>query len=301
MRPDDLYATITNQLIADIEAGAGDWHMPWHTLASGSPRSIDGHSYRGINALWLAMTADNRGWTSGVWATYKAWQRHGAQVRRGERGTAVVLWKPRDLSTEPNPTDADADAGQPRRLIARTFTVFNAEQVDGLDPDPAAVPDTVDDETRIDHAETYFAAIGAQVHLGGNRAYYRPSADTIHLPDLAQFDQPAHFWATAAHEHIHWTGHSHRLARDLTGRFGSDAYAGEELVAELGAALWSAEAELAPVTRPDHAAYLAGWLRILRADPRHLLTITSKAQAALDHLTTTAGHPPAPVPADALR
>jgi antirestriction protein ArdC len=305
MRPDDLYATITDQLIADIEAGAGNWHMPWHTLAAAAPRSVDGHRYRGINALWLAMTADTNGWPSGLWATYKAWQRHGAQVRRGERGTSVLLWKTLDRTADnqtTEPPDRDDTPVGRRRLVARTFTVFAAEQADGADHHQAT--DTagalLDETSRVDHAERYFAAIGAHVHLGANLAAYRPGTDTIHLPAPTQFDRPAHFWATAAHEHVHWSGHPTRLARDLTGRFGTDAYAAEELVAELGAALWSAEAGLAPVTRPNHAAYLAGWLRILRADPRHLLTVASKAQAALDHLTTTAGHPPIPDPIPAL-
>jgi len=295
MRADDLYATITDQLIADIEAGTGDWRMPWHTLATHAPSSVEGRRYRGVNALWLAMVADARGWSSGVWGTYKTWQRHGAQVRRGEHGTSVLLWKTIQGDSNESEDAAVVERGTrpTRRLVARTFTVFGAEQTDAADQasEPTEAP-PVEHVTRIAHAEAYFDAIAATVRLGGDRACYRPASDTIELPDPARFDQPEHFWATAAHEHIHWTGHPSRLDRDLTGRFGSDAYAAEELVAELGAAMWSAEARLTTVTRADHAAYLAGWLRILRADPRHLLTIASRAQQALDHLTALAGRPP---------
>ena len=148
-----------------------------------------------------------------------------------------------------------------------------------------------DTPERIATADAYFAAVAARVVLGGNRACYQPGTDTICLPDLAQFDQAAHFYATSAHEHVHWTGHPDRLARDLTGRFGSDAYAAEELVAELGAAMWCAQAGISATTRPDHAAYLAHWLRVLRSVPRALVTVAARAQAAVDHLNTLAGHP----------
>jgi hypothetical protein len=125
---------------------------------------------------------------------------------------------------------------------------------------------------------------------GGNRAYYQPSTDTIHIPTLDRFDLAARHAGTLAHEHVHWTGRADRLNRDLTGRFGSDSYAAEELVAELGAAMWCAQIGLSAVTRPDHAAYLAGWLRVLRTDARALVTVASRAQGAVDFLNTCAGH-----------
>lgn len=297
MKANDLFATITDQLVADIEAGAGTWHMPWHALAdAGTPTSIDRRPYRGMNAVWLPMVAATNGWTSGVWATYRGWQRHGAQVRRGERGTHVVLWKPTtDNSTDSHDDDADS-TGPRRRLLARAYVVFAAEQADGTDAileRRAAELADRDTPERIATADAYFAAVSARVVLGGNRACYQPGTDTICLPDLAQFDQAAHFYATSAHEHVHWTGHPDRLARDLTGRFGSDAYAAEELVAELGAAMWCAQAGISAATRQDHAAYLAHWLRVLRSDPRALITVAARAQAAVDYLNTLAGHPAA--------
>ncbi len=282
MRADTLFESITEDLIAAIEAGAGDWRMPWHALAdSGLPVSVDGRPYRGVNALWLPMVAAARGWDSGLWATYRAWQRHGAQVRRGEKGTSVLLWK----TVEPRREGDDDDGGSGRRLVARTFTVFAAEQADGTADLVSARQRTVRDAPeRIDAAEDYFAAVGADVQVGGNVACYRPGSDSIHLPDLARFDHAAHYYGTAAHEHVHWTGHPSRLGRDLSGRFGLDAYAAEELVAELGAAMWCAAAGLSAATRQDHAAYLGSWLRILKASPRSLVTVASKAQHAVDFL-----------------
>lgn len=295
MHANDLFETITNQLIADIESGAaGEWRMPWNTLAdAGTPTSIDQRPYRGANAVWLAMVGAARGWTSGVFGTYKAWQRHGSQVRRGERAVQVVLWKPTTPKVDHDDPDTDNDGDTRRpRLLARAYSVFAAEQCDGADDILAARAQLLADRDtpeRIDAAEHYFAAIPAVVVEGGNRAYYRPAADTIHLPALAQFDHAATYYGTRAHETVHWTGHADRLNRDLSGRFGSDAYAAEELVAELGAAMWCAQAGLSAVTRQDHASYLAGWLRVLRSDARALVTVASRAQAAVDHLNTIAG------------
>ena len=97
MNANDLFETVTNDLIVAIERGASGWTMPWQQLATtGIPRSADGRPYRGWNALVLAFTAFERGYPSGTWATYQGWQRHGAQVRRSEHGTRVVLWKPTD-------------------------------------------------------------------------------------------------------------------------------------------------------------------------------------------------------------
>ena len=292
MRADDLFTTITAQLIDDIESGsAGTWRMPWHTLADvGTPENVDGRRYRGLNSVWLPMVAAAHGWTSGVWATYRGWQRHGAQVRRGEKGTQVVLWKPTTTKTDADA--AEEGAGPRRRLLARAYTVFAAEQVDGAEEIIARRAQqlvTLDTPERIEAAEAFFARVGAHVIEGGNRASYQPAADTIHLPPLSQFDEAAQFYATSAHEHVHWTGHADRLARDLTGRFGTDSYAAEELVAELGAAMWCAQFAISAVTRPDHAAYLAGWLRVLRTDARALVTVSSRAQAAVDHLAACAG------------
>ena len=305
MHANDLFAQITDQLIADIETGAaGTWRMPWHTLAdAGTPTSVDGRPYRGANALWLAMVAAARDWPAGVWATYRAWQRHGGQVRRGEKATQVILWKPVTPKTrgKDNDTDDTGDGQRRPRLLARAYAVFAAEQCDGAEEILARSAQRLDERDtpqRIAAAETYFAAIPASVAEGGNRACYQPATDTICLPALAQFDTAAHYYGTRAHETVHWTGHPSRLDRDLTGRFGTDSYAAEELVAELGAAMWCAQVGLSAVTRTDHAAYLAGWLRVLRSDARALVTVASRAQAAVDHLNSLAGHTEA-APTDA--
>jgi antirestriction protein ArdC len=285
MRAEELFEQVTADLVAAIEAGASGWRMPWQALTV-APRSVDGRAYRGWNALVLGMTAAEHGWC-GVFATYRGWQRHGAQVRRGEKGTTVVLWKPIDAPTTGSPgaddaggEDGDGSGRGGRRLLARTFTVFALEQVDGAAPAEAAGSPA----DGITAADAYFTAVGAAVHLGGDRACYVPALDVIRLPERARFERAEDFYSTAAHEHVHWTGHRSRLARDLSGRFGDRAYGAEELIAELGAAFWCARFGLHQATRDDHAAYLGDWLALLRADARALVAACGHAQRAVDHL-----------------
>lgn len=280
MRANDIIDQVTADLIAAIEAGADTWRMPWHTVAtSNQPTNADGRPYRGMNTWILSLTAADRGWTSDTWATYHTWQRHDAQVRRGEKATHVLLWKPTKRTTTDQQTGDDIER---RGLVCRTYAVFAAEQVEGYEL-PTETSDR-DTPGQIAEAAAYFDRVGIDTTTGHDHARYLPALDRIEVPDLTQFTEPALYYSTLAHEHVHATGHESRLARDLSGRFGSDAYAVEELIAELGAAFWSARSGLSPATRDDHAAYLAHWVRVLREHPRVLLTVCSKAQHALDWL-----------------
>jgi antirestriction protein ArdC len=271
-----LYAAVTAEVVRQIEEGAGKWHMPWQAIAAaGEPvNALTGKAYRGGNLLTLGMVAASRGWP-GHWATYKQWQQLGAQVRQGEKATHGVKWSPVE----------DKTTGQPR-MVPYCFTVFSAGQVDGWEAPAPVVRDTPE---RIEGAEAFFAALGADVRHGGNRAAYVPAGDFIMLPELDQFERISDYYSTSAHEHAHWSGHHSRLARDLSGRFGSDGYAAEELVAELSAAFTCARLGISAAPRPDHAAYLASWLRVLRADTSALFHAASKAQAATDYLAERAG------------
>ncbi len=209
MRADDLFETITDQLIAAIEAGADDWRMPWHTLAeAGTPASVDGHRYRGVNALWLPMVAASEGWDSGLWATYRGWQRHNAQVRRGEKGTAVLLWKKLDPRAErQTPTTKTAPSPSADSSPARSPCSPPSKPTEPTSSSPHANEPTATAPNASTTPKRSSPPVGADVHTGGNVACYQPTTDTIRLPRIAQFDQAAHYYATAAHEHIHWTGH----------------------------------------------------------------------------------------------
>ncbi len=303
----DIYQRITDQIIRAIEAGAGDWQMPWHTnKANGGMmlRPINAASskpYRGVNVLALWIAADANGYQSREWATYKQWAERGAQVRKGEKSTSIVFWKIGDKESSEDTTEGDNPEQQTERrlIIARGYAVFNADQVDGYTPkveeQPAALlPDPLPRAQRIDHIEQFFAAIGADIRHGGNRAFYRPASDHIQMPPFEAFHDPIAYYATLGHEAAHWTGVKHRLDRDLSGRFGNEAYAAEELIAELSAAFLSADLELTNKPRPDHAAYVANWLKVLKNDNRAIFTAAAKAQQAVDYLHALQAAAPEP-------
>lgn len=287
MRYDELCAEVTATIVDTIEAGqAGTWRAPWHHngITSGlfSPtNAATGRSYAGANILILAIDALEAGYSDNTWATYKQWQQLGGQVQRGEHGTRCVKWITKNSNAD-EAADTDDDS-QRRVLIPRVFTVFNVAQVDDYQPDSgndSEVPD------QIEVAETFIAATGANIDHGFNTAKYRPLVDRIQVPGIDQYRHAEDHYATLLHELVHWTGHNRRLARTFGERFGDDAYAAEELVAELGAAFATARLGITNNPRPDHAAYLDHWLRILDADPKTLFLAAAKAQAAVDHLAS---------------
>ena len=210
-------------------------------------------------------------------------QQSGATVRKGERGTRLVYWGTLTTDTDTTETTNGERAettGRKERRFAKTFVVFNAAQVDGLDLTPVGVTPTVPD------LPAWFNAIPAKIEWAKGRPCYSPSLDRVMMPHPDAFRDPAAMWATLAHELGHWTGHASRLTRTFGKRFGDDAYALEELVAELSAAITCAVVGIATTFRDDHADYLANWCRVLKADPSILWTVAGKAQAATDHLST---------------
>lgn len=280
MKP-NIFERITNQIVAAIEAGALDYSMPWHQTGKSLDcphNAITGRAYRGLNVVTLWMDGHVAGFQTGQWATYRQWNEHGAQVRKGERGTPVFFWQQRGNG------DTEHDDGEDRRrlgFIAKAFTVFNVEQVDGYTPD--AIPELSDTE-RHARAEGFIRQVGATIQHGGDRAYYSPGLDTIQMPEFRQFKTSNGYYATLAHELIHWSGAKHRLDRNLSNRFGSADYAMEELIAELGAAFTCARLGLKTEPRRDHAPYVGSWLKALRGDSRAIFTAASKAQQAADYL-----------------
>ncbi|MGH1589598.1 ArdC family protein [Methylobacterium phyllosphaerae] len=276
----EAHARVSALILAQIEiADATSWNPPWHGADLVPRNALTGRRYRGVNvlALWAAAQAER--YADPRWSSYKQWATLGAQVRRGERGTAVIYY--RDLTADGTDTSNGSDAAP--RFVARTSTVFNAAQVDGA-PDLAASPRPPALAEPLPVLTAFVAATGARIIASGTRACFVPSTDTIHLPPLGAFHSAEGYGAVLAHELIHWTGAPHRLHRDLTGRFGNHAYAAEELVAELGAAFVLADLGLARSPYPDHAAYVAHWLLLLRADPRALTTAASHASRATTYL-----------------
>lgn len=282
----DLYDTVTASIITALEAGV----RPWAPLWSGGerltrPLRANGQAYKGVNVLLLWSAAMAKGYTSASWLTFKQALELGANVRKGEKSTAIVFVGAMERER------VNAATGAPEAVkvpFLKSYNVFNACQCDGL-PDrftPAPVETMIDEMQRLQAAEAFFANVGANVTEGGAQAFYRPATDSIHLPPFVTFKAPASFYSVQAHETVHWTAHKSRLDRTFTGstRFGGEGYAMEELVAELGAAFFCADLGLVNETRDDHAAYLDNWLKALKADNRAIFTAAAAAQRACDFL-----------------
>jgi antirestriction protein ArdC len=287
----DVYARVTDQIINAIEQGVGTWRMPWHTSGrfAFSPINVTSKKpYRGINTVCLWASAESKGYESGEWGTYKQWQERGAQVRKGEKSTTVVFWKFANDSTETQDDGAEHPASSSRLIFTRGYAVFNSAQVDGYTV--KSEPDMPMPE-RIHRADAFFQGIGATVQHGGNRAYYATDSDHIQMPPFQAFGENVAYYSTLAHEHTHWTAKGERCDRQLGKRFGDNAYAAEEFIAELGAAFTCAHLGLSTEPREDHAQYINSWLKVLKADKRAIFTAASKAQAAADFLIQRAGMP----------
>jgi|APEBP8051073352_1049397.scaffolds.fasta_scaffold03681_4 antirestriction protein ArdC len=283
----DVYTRVTHQIIAAIEAGAGAWEMPWHSPETALRCPVNastGQAYRGVNILSLWVASHLAGYQENTWATFKQWSDLGHKVCKGEKATVGVFWKPLERQDE-QPAE-DNSASSDHYWVAKAFPLFNAQQVEGyVPPERPERPE----HQRIEQAETFFAALGADIRHGGGRAFYQPTADYIQLPPFEAFTSPLDYYSTLSHEATHWTGAKGRLDRDLSGRFGKESYAAEELVAELGAAFLAADLELSVDARPENAAYVQSWLKVLRADSRAIFTAASQAQRASDYLHSLQG------------
>ena len=277
----DLYQTVTNTIIAALEAGNIPWIHPWraHPDQALPANLCSGHRYRGVNVLLLNMVHRAHGYRLNRWMTFQQARSLGGCVRKGEHGTSVVFFKMLEVDAErPAPRDAEA------RVIPllRSFTVFNADQIDGLPEDLVATPPVPSTFEANEAAEALIQASGANIRHGGDRAFYRPSDDTIQLPPKASFVSPERFYGVALHELTHWSGHASRCNRPLSGRQHIESYAFEELIAEMGSAFLCSHVGIH--TELQHAAYLDSWLQALKNDKRLIFSAASLAQKACDFL-----------------
>jgi antirestriction protein ArdC len=281
-------ARITQEIIARLEAGTKPWIKPWRGLPVSRPLRACGIPYKGMNVFWLWMVADMCGYVSPFWMTYKQAKDLGAQVRKGEKSTIAIFYKSYTKEVEAPDTGEKSDEA---RRVLKAYPVFNADQVEGL-PDhfhPTTTIEMIEPEGRKTELDSFFAAVPVNLRHQGDEAYYEPVPDRVTMPPAGLFTGFDHYYATLAHELSHWTGHTSRLGRDLRNRFGSAAYAAEELVAELSSAILGAELGL-PVTHLDHhASYIEHWLRLLKDDDRAILTAAAKAEEAASLLLRLGG------------
>ncbi|MBV9828294.1 MAG: DUF1738 domain-containing protein [Alphaproteobacteria bacterium] len=282
----DLYSRITDRIVADLEKGVRPWLKPWNAAHTEGritrPLRGNGKPYQGINVLMLWGEAVANGYGCPVWLTYRQAQELGAQVRKGEHG-ALVVFADRYRKTDRDENGIDVEREIP---FLKGYTVFNCEQIDGLPARFYARPSPpLPSFVRIERAEHFTAATGADIRHGGNQAFYAVDADRVQLPPFESFAEPEAYYSTVLHELTHWTRHPSRLARDFgRKRWGDAGYAAEELVAELGAAFLCADLVITPEPRADHASYIATWLEVLKNDKRAIFTAAAHAQRAADFL-----------------
>ena len=279
-----LYDDITNNIIGQLETGRFPWVQPWGSAGVRAPLAMPrnaatGRHYSGINVLILWGAAIEHGFPGQSWLTFRQALSLGGNVRKGERGTAVVYadrFTPEDEKRRARETGEEAQAIP----FLKRFTVFNAAQCDGLPEEIAAVappppPDLI--EPRV---EALIRETGIDFRIGGNRAFYVPAQDYVMVPPPQAYFEPINWHRTALHELGHATGHPSRLHRDFSGSFGTKKYAFEELIAEINAAFCCASLGIVPTVR--HADYIGSWLEVLREDNRAIVRAASQASRAAD-------------------
>ncbi len=283
-----FHEQVAENLIEQLKKGVAPWQKPWEPgdlLAVLPMNPTTGKRYRGINSLNLM----SRAYTDPRWLTYKQAVNIGAQVRKGEKSTLVQYWKFTDehiktddnnnpvLNSEGNPIKEQVRLERPRVFYA---AVFNAQQMDNLPELNIKAPDW----DPLERAEQILQTSNAVIRHGeADRAFYRPSTDSIHLPHKHQFPTPDRYYATALHELGHWTGHELRLNRDLAHPFGSEGYAKEELRAEIASMLLSGELGIGH-DPGQHVAYVNSWIKALQEDPSEIFRAAADAEKIQDYV-----------------
>lgn len=262
------------------------WVQPWGTPDIETPLGLPtngatGNRYSGINILILWGAAIEQKHRTQNWLTFKQALTLGSCVRKGEKGTAVVYADRFVPKKERERAASDGDDPQAVPFLKR-YTVFNADQCDGLPEDLCAGATPLPECEAIPHADTLIAATGADLRIGGSRAFYVPADDYVQVPPQPAFFQQIDYYRTCFHELGHWTGHNSRLARSFKGRFGSKPYAREELVAEMASAFVCAALRIVPTVR--HADYIGEWLEVLCEDERAIFHAASQASKATDFI-----------------
>ncbi|MBZ9799422.1 ArdC family protein [Mesorhizobium sp. ES1-4] len=280
----NLYDEITGKIIAELEAGRFPWVQPWGTSAAKAPLSLPKNastqrSYTGINVLILWGAVVERGFSTQAWVTYRQALGLGGNVRKGERGSTVV-YADRFVPTDEKKRAREAGEDVQAIPFLKRFTVFNVEQCEGLPAEVATSAPPPAAGLIEPQVEKLIKATGISFRLGGDKAFYVPAQDYVQVPPPQAYFETINWHRTALHELGHATGHRSRLARDLSGSFGSKKYAFEELVAEINAAFCCAALGIVPTVR--HADYIGSWLEVLREDNRAIVRAASRASKAAD-------------------
>lgn len=276
---------ITQLIIESIEAGAGDFEMPWY--GGGRPKNVvTGKPYKGTNSAVLTVLGRGR---SSDWGTFRQWTSMGGKIKKGSSGAPIFIFKPKNVESK-NDTDEEKSS----RFYIGSSYVFNRGDVEGV-PEELPGPTEIPQLQKYEQAHEFVRSTGAVVKIGGYEAFYSQTKDYISMPDLWLFKKgnaTEAYFSVLLHELVHWTGSKERLDRfgtDTSWRFGSEHYAREELTADVGAAFLCSDLNISTLPRPDHAQYIESWLRDLKNDPTAFSKACTKAEAAVSYLMELTG------------
>ena len=277
----DRYQIITDTVIEQMENLGSDWMKSWSTNAmSGHHNVISKKAYQGTNTFLTAISSFKNGFQSNQWGTYRQWQSKGYSVKKGSKGTDIIFFDKIKIE--------DKETEQERFVpILKGFSIFNADQIEDY-WSGSAIPE----KPTFKHEQTEQLVTNSKAIIkhGGSRAFYTSEADFIQMPHKTDFQDidgstaMENYYSTLLHELTHWTGHTSRLDRKLANKFGSNAYAFEELVAEIGSVFLTAMLGIEKQPQPNHAKYLNGWLEVLKQDKRAMVKAFGLAQKASDYI-----------------
>ena len=288
----DIYTEVTNRIIAQLEQGVIPWQSPYFSKV-GFPRNFStGKHYHGINVFLLGSLR----YTSPYFLTFLQAKELGGHVRKGEKGSLVIKY---GTYTKEAEGAGSGEATEEHRKYLKGYTVFHASQIEGVEvPEPQHVPE-LPTSAACDRAREIVAAMpkAPTMHEGSAVPCYRPSTDSVHMPERRFFTSEEAYYSTLFHECCHSTGHGSRLARrSLLENKGIDAegeerktYAEEELVAEMGASFLCAHAGIIEAEIENSAAYLQGWIDALKSKDAKgwIIRAASQAQKAADYILNT--------------
>jgi len=275
----NVYERVTARIMEILETGTIPWKKPWIS-SEGAKNLITKKPYRGINQFLLNSSP----YGSPYWLTFKQALQKGGKVRKGERSTPIVFWKWLEQKDVP---EEDYNSATGKVPLLRYYNVFNLEQIDGIE---APVEEqSINPFSPIEQAEMVIRDMPQRpkIMYGGDRACYSPSLDYIQLPPKEAFTSPEEFYSTAFHELTHASGHSSRLGRKgilEPSYFGSHEYSQEELVAEFGASMLCGFAGIEQQTVENSAAYIHGWLKVLKGDKKLAIVAAGQAKRAADFI-----------------
>ncbi len=290
--------SISEKILEQMKSGASNWEMPWHKGIPEAWNPVTGKFYGGNNLLVLWSECLKKDYSINQWATFKQWQRarRGSKVRKGEKGTLIMFAIPKAAFVRTQGEEIAQlnfefiNEGEKEKakknFYFRYHWVFNASQIDGYDVNqPNLFGTTISDFERI---KKFISRTEANIKTGGDRAFYSIVEDFIQMPEIARFKsneggaiRSINYYSTLLHEIIHWTGHKDRCKRTFGWKFGDNAYAFEELVAELGSGILTTQFNEQPVPRKDHAVYLNSWLRVLENDFTYFTEALELARTAI--------------------